>query len=121
MYDEKYKWAKKKVKRKKDFYIHTVVFIFGSVFLFLINLTLIYTWEPWFVVPVSVWGLALFIHGIFAFTGLGSKEWMERQIEKEMKKMDGSDVGPIETFDDDALPLRPIQKETNKLEDEDFV
>ena len=113
--EEQYNRAVRKVKRKRGFIIHTIVFLFGSIALFLINLNFVYTHEPWFLIPVGIWFLALFIHGLYAYKGLLTKEWEEREVDKELRRMN-----PQEYHEEDLLPLRELRK--NRLSDDnDYV
>ena len=121
MYDEKYRLALKKVKRKRRFIIHAIIFVFGSIFLFFLNYAILFTYTPWFLAPVSVWALALFLHAIYAYTGLLTKEWIENEVKKEMEKLGDTNELDLESFDKAPLPLRRIQKETKNPEDEEFV
>lgn len=113
--EEQYHRAVQKVKRKRSFIIHAIVFLFGSIALFFINLKLVHTYEPWFIGPVAVWFLALFIHGLYAYTGLLTKEWEEREVDKELQKMN-----PQEYLEDELLPLRELRK-NRRSEDDDYV
>ena len=67
--EDKYKRAKKKVKKEKDFYTHLTVYIVINTFLIIINLGIfqsgftnirIPTW-PMFTTPFF-WGIGLFFH-----------------------------------------------------------
>ena len=114
--------AVKKVRRKKYFIIHILGFLGGSVLLFFLNYFFIYTREPWFIGPVAIWAIALVIHGWFAYSGVLSKEWENKQIEKELKKHHSTKPG-IELNEEEDLKLVPLKKDPQKQnwEDSDFV
>ena len=117
MRDERqYQRAYRKVKRKRGFIIHSIIFVFGSIFLFFTNLTIIYPYEPWFIAPVGVWALIIIMHALYAFTGLLTKEWEEQQIDKELRKLGDHDL----LEEDEPLHLREIRKERRNDED-DYV
>ncbi|MFC1871664.1 2TM domain-containing protein [Chloroflexota bacterium] len=80
-----YEEAKKRVKAKKDFYVHLVVYV-------CVNIFLIFIWAfpagggfPWFVFPLGGWGIGLVLHflTVFVFEGKSDKA----AIEKEAKKI----------------------------------
>ena len=123
--ERKYQQAKKIVKKKKGFYSHLSVFIATGVFFLLMNLATRAPWEEdfWFYIPMIPWSLGLIIHyfSIFGLPGkdkILSKEWEEREIQKEMYKLGGE-------VEDDYLDLNEKkilqkQKPTN-WQDSDFV
>jgi len=123
---DKYKEAKKRVKSKKEFYEHLTVFAVMSVFFFLLNaLTAFGSW--WFYWPILGWGLGVLFHyfEVFGFPGIPdmSKEWEEREIQQEMKRLEQYNT-PDDLDDDyDELELREIrkEKEQKKWQDEDLV
>jgi len=103
--DHQYKQAKKIVKKKKEFYNHLAIYMVMFAFFFLINLaTLDYNYiEFWFFFPMLPWGIGLAIHYLTVFGIPGkekilSKEWEEREIQKEMQKLGGE-------VDEDYLDL----------------
>ncbi len=114
--EQKYQRAAKKVKRKRGFIIHSVIFLFGSIFLFLANITFLFPREPWFLAPVGIWFMIMVLHALYAFTGLLTKEWEEEQIDKELKKMGGHDY----LEDEESLPLRELRR-NHREADDDYV
>lgn len=115
--EDQYRWAVKKVKRKRGFILHILFYGFGSFLLFFLNLTLIYPEEPWFIIPVGFWGLFLIMHALYAFSGFFTKEWEEIQVDKELRKLNGDDLLEEE---EDHLPLRELRKERRNYDD-DYV
>ena len=93
----KYKKAKEKVKKEKDFYTHLTVYIVINLALIIINLGVFQSgfsninipkW-PMFTTPFF-WGIGLFFHWIsvyknkFAFL----KNWEDKKIKEYMEKED---------------------------------
>lgn len=84
--DIDYRLAKKKVKRKKAFFNHLVVYlVVNTVF----SLVTLFSGEPFGWFPIwGFWGIGLAIHYVKIFgipgTGILTSEWEEREIEKEM-------------------------------------
>jgi hypothetical protein len=87
--DEKlYNQAKKKVRRKRNFYSHLAMYVALSTFLTFVNW---YT-SPghWWVVWVWVgWGIGVFFNGLGLYKRniLFSDSWEEKKIQEEMEKM----------------------------------
>ena len=78
--DELYQIAKKRVKAKKGFQIHLMVYFLVSLLLIFISLS---NNAFWFVFPVIGWGIAVIAH----FIGLNSSLNSEDEVEKEMRKL----------------------------------
>ncbi len=121
-----YNQAKKNIKRKKGFYAHFSVFLSVGIFFFTINM-LTDPFDIWWPLPMVSWGVGLAIHyfAIFGlpFTGgILTKDWEEKEIEKEMNKLkykyDVSDEEP--DFPQEKLDLPVIEKQKN-YKDTDFV
>jgi len=115
--EDQYRWAVKKVKRKRGFFMHFIFFCFGSLALFFANWTIIYPQEPWFIIPVIFWALILIVHSLYAFSGFFTKEWEERQVDKELRRLNGDDFLEDE---EDNFPLRELRKERRNYDD-DYV
>ncbi|MEM9819527.1 MAG: 2TM domain-containing protein [Bacteroidota bacterium] len=114
--EDQYQWALKKVKRKRGFIFHAILFGFGSLVLFFSNLIIVYPEEPWFIIPVGFWILVLIMHALYAFSGFFTKEWEERQVDKELRKLNGDDV----LEDDETLLLGELRRE-RRTYDDDYV
>ena len=91
MDQEHYKAARKRVKQKKEFYGHLSVYLAVGTFFMLINF-MTYAEEPeiWFPYPLIGWGIGILIHyfSVFGLPGVGplTKEWEERELQKELEK-----------------------------------
>ncbi len=83
--EEIYEEAKKRVKAKRDFYVHLGVYI-------CVNIFLIINWAfpagagfPWFIFPLGGWGIGLVFHFLEAFV---FEQKLDRAaIEKEAEKI----------------------------------
>ncbi|MEM1322844.1 MAG: 2TM domain-containing protein [Bacteroidota bacterium] len=127
MHDETYRQAQKVVKKKKGFYSHLAVYVAVGAFFLLMNLATFDSGgrEWWFFFPLLPWGVGLAIHyfGTFGLPGTDilTKEWEERETEKEMRRL--YEQNP-ELGIDDHLELRDVDemKDKNwKNSDEDYV
>ena len=117
----KYKEAKKRVKRKKDFYEHLTTYIIISIFLVALNMfTSPGRW--WFHWPVLGWGMAVLFNylDVFGVPGIGpmDKDWEDKAIREEMNKMGGSLPAP--KGEKERLELKELQKKEN-WDDGDLV
>ncbi len=125
MHEETYEQAKKVVKKKKGFYSHFAAYIaVGAFFLIMNILTFDDSGEWWFFFPMLPWGIGLAIHyfSIFGLPGTDilTKEWEQRETEKEMRKI----YEERDDFDiDDQLELkeRKAIKKKKGWSDGDFV
>ncbi len=120
---DNYQRAKKIVRKKKAFYQHLGAYIGVIGFLFIVNI-ISGADEPWFLFPAAGWGIGLFLHRIntfgFPFTkGVMSPEWEDREIEKEMDKLEGFPEAPEP---DEELELREFKKLRSEWgDDQEFV
>lgn len=112
--------AKKKVKAKKGFYSHLAAYIVVNVFMFI----LVFYNEGSFgwLIPMSGWGIGLAMHyfGVFGFpgSGLGSMDWEDREIKKELEK-EGYDLEDFKQKEE--LELKEIEKVRKEWKDDDLV
>lgn len=88
--DQQLEQARRRVKEKKKFYTHLTTYLVMGGFFFTLNvLTSPGNW--WFYWPMMGWGIGVAIQyfKVFGFpgSGLGSPEWEERELEKEMKRL----------------------------------
>lgn len=113
--------AKKKVKKKKDFYNHLAAFVAVGLFFFAMNMvTSDENPRLWFFFPMLPWGIGLAIHYFttfgFPWDGALSPEWEEAELRKEIEKVRNtfgqSQLPPAEA-NDDFLDLNnpPAEKE----------
>lgn len=121
MSDSKYyKKAKKRVKKKKEFYQLLVTFSAISVFLIALNLFSSPS-QYWFFYPVGGMMLALVFVGYEAFGFGEDPEWEEREIAREMKKMNKGKTPAIESPEEEPLELKELKELRPEWKDSDFV
>lgn len=87
---EKYKRAKKRIKKIKSFYIHLTVYIIINVYIAIeafINIGIEGVGFSFMGVGFF-WGIGLFFHwyGVFGKSLLFSKDWEKRKIKELMEK-----------------------------------
>lgn len=118
--DEKLlKKAKKKVKQRKGFYIHSIVIAAVSIFLFIA----VYLDSPndyyEVFIPISAMFLSVVIHYVSVF-GFGSmnSNWEADALEEEYLKLKELEDRKAELLDEDRLRLKQLEK---RYRDEDFV
>ncbi len=118
--------AKKIVKKKKRFYHHLGSYLAVNTVMFFVVFFDGGSFEWLF--PASFWGIGLFIHytAIFGFPGrkgLGGSEWEQREIEKEMRKLEAdNDFEAPEVIIEDELELKEMKPIRNKKwNDSDLV
>ncbi|MBQ0788751.1 MAG: dihydrofolate reductase [Oceanihabitans sp.] len=86
--------AQRRIKQKKRFYSHGIVFAVFGLILYTLNVGLnlgnAFTLGtlPWSVVIIAVWFVILFWHflNVFLFQTFMGKEWEEKQLEKLVSK-----------------------------------
>ena len=82
---EQYEYARRRIKQKKRLYFHFVVFVLGSLTLFLghnfLNSTLITEWYLWI---ITVWLFLFILHFIKVFITdrFMNKDWEREQIDR---------------------------------------
>ena len=135
MDNRNYSVAKKKVKKKKGFYQHLITYTIINTFMFL----LVFFSETgsdrfgW-LVPMMGWGFGLMMHylGVFGLPGrdrILSKDWEEREILREMNKMDDQlesrrwrEERKIDRLEpEDELELKEFKKLREEWDDSELV
>lgn len=117
MEDYIYRKARKRVQKKKGFYVHLSVYISVGIFFLTMNLATD-PWDLWFFYPMMPWGIGLLIHyfGIFGLPGKEkalTQKWEEREMEKEMRRLRRLE-GMQEEDPPDYLDLPDLRKEPEK-------
>ena len=90
---ELYENARKRTKQKKRLYLHFVIFIVGSLFLFVLNSVFAvgkdYV-ESWFVWAILLWFFFWILHfvNVFVTKRLMGKEWERKHTEKLVAKQE---------------------------------
>ena len=82
--EEIYEEATKRVKAKKDFYVHLAVYLCVNVFLIIIWAVTTGGGFPWFVFPLGGWGIGLAVHclDVFVFQRKSDRIAIEKEVEK---------------------------------------
>jgi len=119
--------AEKRVKIKKGFFTHLVTYISVIAFLFMINMMLTPDFA-WFLFPAGGWGIGLVIHyfSVFGLLGVGSRKWEERQLAREIDRIEEEEGDFLYDFEDEGLPdesleLKDLEKMKKTLGDHDTV
>ncbi|WP_299899619.1 2TM domain-containing protein [uncultured Aquimarina sp.] len=86
--DLKYKRAKDRVKKMKEFYGSLVAYCIVIPFLIFINYKTTGFGLPWFIFPMAGWGLGLIFHYTEAFDHhpIFGKDWEKKKIRKYMEE-----------------------------------
>lgn len=111
--EQRYKHARKLVKKKKAFYAHfSTYLVMGAFFLILNTVTSPGHW--WWYWPMLGWGIGVGIQYLNTFgmpgSGAGSSDWEAREIEKEMDKLKPDSKSERLNLDD-HLELKEVKKE----------
>lgn len=87
---ELYEEARKRVKQKKLLFFHFVVFVLGSLLMYVSNVFLskdptTFKWYPW---AISIWAFLLALHAVnvLIVDSFMNKKWEHRQIDKLIEK-----------------------------------
>jgi len=86
---EQLEYAHKRIKQKKNLYVHFVLFLIGSVFLILINKILKYGEEyNWFIWAITFWAFLFVVHivNVYVTEKFMGIDWEREQREKLIAK-----------------------------------
>ena len=83
--EEIYEEAKKRVKAKKDFYVHLAAYLCVNTFLIIIWAVTTSGVFPWFVFPLGGWGIGLAFHFLDVF--VLQRKLDRTAIEKEAQRI----------------------------------
>ena len=124
-----YKEAKKRVKLKKSYYIHVLVFIPTIVLLAALSIFVTPQVWWWFLIPTAGWGVGLLAHYITAFgiPGIGRFDdgWEAHQLEKEYRKLKNRQE--FENYLKEGTALKPegekldLKELEKRFRDDDLV
>ena len=116
---EQYRIAQRRMKRKRGFYKHLGIML--AVCVPIILLSAFESSNPAEALPIAfIWAIPLSIHYVVAFglpfVGLGGPEWQEKQLERELEKLE-----PLAYDDpDDEEPLdltEPLRRKERSFRD----
>ncbi|QIH39308.1 2TM domain-containing protein [Flavobacterium sp. Sr18] len=92
---EQYEYARRRIKQKKRLYYHFVLFVLGSLLLFVahkfLNSTVVTDWYLWI---ITIWLFLFILHfiKIFITDRFMNKDWEREQIDRlvtlQKKKME---------------------------------
>ena len=92
---ERYEYARKRINQKKRLYFHLVLFLLGSIFLFIANYFLVFGFTSnWATLVITIWLFLFILHFIKVYITdrFMNKDWEREQIERLMalqqKKID---------------------------------
>ncbi|MEM9917864.1 MAG: 2TM domain-containing protein [Bacteroidota bacterium] len=128
-----YEHARKKVKKKKEFYKHLTSYASVIPVLAVINIVT-NPFRLWFIYPALFWGISVAIHYFSTFGIPGTpqlnEEWEEAEIEAEVERMrqkrnryehDYDEVVPERQEEEDELELKEFKKLRKEWDDSEFV
>lgn len=85
---EVYEYARNRIKQKKRLYFHFILFLLGSLFLFVANKWLsFYPDTNWWIWAITTWSFLFILHiiKVFITDAFMNKNWERTQIEKLME------------------------------------
>jgi len=114
MNEQQYAMARKRVKKKKEFYKNFLTWLLVSNALLLFN-ALNYHGHWWAIYPFLGWGLGVLFQAldVFGFPGYGN-DWEERELEKEVTRLKMSEEIRSQ------LPAPTVEEKTEKLDLSDW-
>lgn len=88
---ELYENARKRVKQKKRLYYHFIIFVLGSIVLYVLNELLGYgeqIIDDWFIIAIIIWSFLFVMHviNVFITNKFMGNDWERRQTEKLVEK-----------------------------------
>ncbi|MDX1943580.1 MAG: 2TM domain-containing protein [Saprospiraceae bacterium] len=113
--------ARKRVKKKKEFYQHLASYIAVGTFFFLMNVVTSFG-DWWFYFPMLGWGIGLVIHffSVFGIPGVVNynDDWEERAIQEELERLRKNKPPRQErATEEEELELKELQKESVERKD----
>lgn len=88
---EKYEYARRRLKQKKRLYFHFVLFLIGSLFLFLAERFFeMHPFQGWYLWTVTIWFFLFILHFIKVYITdrFMNKEWEREQINRLVAKQE---------------------------------
>ena len=105
---ERYEYARKRIKQKKGLYYHFVFFLIGSLFMFVANV-LLKLGEPtqWYIWAVTVWFFLLILHFIKVYITdrFMNKNWEREEIERLVNRQEKKSQHLHSKLDDETSKL----------------
>ncbi|MVX36027.1 MULTISPECIES: 2TM domain-containing protein [Myroides] len=116
---EMYDYARHRIKQKKYLFFHFVLFVLGSIAMFVINAfvqdtTVAPVWWPY---AIGLWAFVLFLHfvNVTIVNRFMGKKWQDKQIarliEQQKKK-----ISELRTKVEKDFPLVDVKRDLNQQE-----
>lgn len=109
---EQYEYARNRIRQKKNVFIHFMIFLVGSLFLYIINKILAFDQtDDWYLWAITGWAFLFIMHfvKVFITDSFMNKNWERHQIDKlvamQQKKMQKLQ----EQLDAQKEPAEPTQ------------
>ena len=112
-----YSTARKKVKEKKEFYSNVASWLSVSFFLFILNFIVTPDFV-WAFFPFIGWGIGVFFHGLSVYSHAFRKDWEEKQINREIKRLKRRHP---QYHEEEYLDLDDLKELRPRYRDSDFV
>ena len=106
---ERYEYARKRISQKKRLYFHFVLFLLGSIFLFIANYFLVFgftsNWAKW---VITLWLFLFILHFIKVYITdrFMNKDWEREQIERLMA-LQQKKIDQLQTKTNNETPSNP--------------
>lgn len=106
---ERYEYARKRINQKKRLYFHFVLFLLGSIFLFIANYFLVFgftsNWAKW---VITLWLFLFILHFIKVYITdrFMNKDWEREQIERLMA-LQQKKIDQLQTKTNNETPSNP--------------
>jgi Zn-dependent protease with chaperone function len=110
---ELYEYARKRIKQKKGLYFHFVLFVLGSIFMFIANHFLIFgitkNWSVW---VITAWLFLFILHFIKVYITdrFMNKNWEREQINRLVAKQQIKITQLQAKVENDSPNQTPIEK-----------
>lgn len=115
---ELYENARKRVKQKKRLYYHFIIFVLGSIVLYVLNEILGYgeqIIDDWFIIAIVIWSFLFVMHviNVFITNKFMGNDWERRQTEKLVEKQKNR----INKLEQKAAAENLLKEESEALND----
>ena len=106
---ERYEYARKRINQKKRLYFHFVLFLLGSIFLFIANYFLVFGFTSnWAIWVITIWLFLFILHFIKVYITdrFMNKDWEREQIERLMA-LQQKKIDQLQTKTNNETPSNP--------------
>ncbi|HEX9979546.1 MAG TPA: 2TM domain-containing protein [Flavobacterium sp.] len=80
-----YEYARRRIRQKKNVFLHFIILIVGSIFIFIVNKVMdVGEPEDWYVWAIMAWTFIFILHclKVFITDSFMNKNWERQQIDK---------------------------------------